>query len=164
LFGGIHLRWRWRTDQMEGRKHCDVEGLNPKRKPRLRGGNGKPDAQKDPVPLERKCNSRSVCASCRSAAERLGSGGGENKAMNTPPTTFEPSPACAGSALVRAVGSRLRAARKASGVTNAALHLKHGYSHSTINRWELRSLPTIPHLLKLCRIYNIPPSQILNEL
>lgn len=68
------------------------------------------------------------------------------------------------SALVLAIGSRLRAARKASGVTLAKLHFEHGYSQSTINRWELRNLPTLPHLLKLCKIYNIQPSQILNDL
>jgi len=88
-------------------------------------------------------------------------------AQPSPSSTTTPTQslaAAAGSALVSTIGARLRAARKASGVSLAKLHSVHGYSPSTISRWELRSLPTLRHLMNLCRIYNIQPSNILNDI
>lgn len=66
--------------------------------------------------------------------------------------------------LIQIIGARLRAARRASGVTLSALHKEHGISQSQINHFELRGLPNITNLLRLCRIYGCTPGSIVDNL
>lgn len=60
------------------------------------------------------------------------------------------------------VGSRIRELRTEHGDNQVALAEKIGVSQCTISQWEYGYyLPTIAHILALCKLYNSTPNYIL---
>lgn len=60
------------------------------------------------------------------------------------------------------VGSRIRELRNEHGDTQVALSEKIGVRQCTVCQWEYGYyLPTIAHILALCKLYNTTPNYIL---
>jgi transcriptional regulator with XRE-family HTH domain len=62
----------------------------------------------------------------------------------------------------RAIGDAIARARKARGMSQEQLRLRVGNSKNAVSSWERgKSAPTVQNLRELCRVLDVPPSQLL---
>lgn len=61
------------------------------------------------------------------------------------------------------IGNTIRSLRKELGLTQTDLALKLGTTQDTVSLWELnKSLPDIPMLIKLCKLFNVSADYLLD--
>ncbi len=61
------------------------------------------------------------------------------------------------------IGNTIRALRKEAGLTQTDMALKLGTTQDSVSLWELnKSLPDIPMLIKLCKLFNVSADYLLD--
>lgn len=61
------------------------------------------------------------------------------------------------------IGNTIRSLRKEAGLTQTDMALKLGTTQDSVSLWELnKSLPDIPMLIKLCKLFNVSADYLLD--
>lgn len=61
------------------------------------------------------------------------------------------------------IGNTIRSLRKELGLTQTDLAKKLGTTQDSVSLWELnKSLPDIPMLIKLCKLFNVSADYLLD--